>query len=64
MALAGVPVRVSDVGGSNLVEIDMLVTADAVPEVPSAGWDLFSAEPARAEFVSGVAGRSAVAFMV
>ncbi len=56
--------RVTDAGGTILVEIDMLVTADAVPEVPSAGWDLFSAEPARAEFVSGVAGRSAVAFMV
>jgi len=37
MALAGVPVRVTDAGGANLVEIDMLVTADAITEVPSAG---------------------------
>ena len=27
MALAGVPVRVTDAGGTSLVEIDMLVTA-------------------------------------
>ena len=31
--LAGVTVRVTDAGGTNLVEIDMLVTADAVTEV-------------------------------
>ena len=37
MALAGVPVRATDAGGTNLVEIDMLVTADAITEVPSVG---------------------------
>lgn len=37
MALAGVTVRVTDGDGTNSVEIDMLVTADAVPEVPSVG---------------------------
>ncbi|MDJ0489699.1 hypothetical protein QNA24_25300 [Rhodococcus qingshengii] len=34
---AGVTVSVTDAGGTNLVEIDILVTADAVPEVPSVG---------------------------
>lgn len=34
--LAGVTVRVADAGGTNLVEIDMLVTADAITEVPAA----------------------------
>ncbi|WP_409529217.1 hypothetical protein [Rhodococcus erythropolis] len=34
--LAGVTVRVTDAGGTNLVEIDMLVTADAITEVPAA----------------------------
>jgi hypothetical protein len=33
--LAGVTVRVTDAGGTNLVEIDMLVTADAITEVPA-----------------------------
>jgi len=33
--LAGVTVRVTDAGGTNLVEIDMLVTADAIAEVPA-----------------------------
>ncbi len=33
--LAGVTVRVTDAGGTNLVEIDLLVTADAVTEVPA-----------------------------
>ncbi|MFK4362363.1 hypothetical protein ABH939_005898 [Rhodococcus sp. 27YEA6] len=28
-------VRVTDAGGTNLVEIDMLVTADAIAEVPA-----------------------------
>ena len=37
MALAGVTVRVTDGDGTNSVEIDMLVTADAITEVPS-GW--------------------------
>ncbi|CAN5244480.1 hypothetical protein BH09ACT9_BH09ACT9_31030 [soil metagenome] len=27
--------RVTDAGGTNLVEIDMLVTADAITEVPA-----------------------------
>lgn len=27
--------RVTDAGGTNLVEIDLLVTADAVTEVPA-----------------------------
>jgi hypothetical protein len=44
MALAGVTVRVTDGDGTNSVEIDMLVTADAITEAPSVGWDLFSAE--------------------
>jgi len=30
-------VRVNDAGRTNLVEIDMLVTADAITEVPSVG---------------------------
>ena len=30
--LAGVTVRVTDAGGTNVVEIDMLVTADAIAE--------------------------------
>ncbi|MDV8009503.1 hypothetical protein [Rhodococcus sp. IEGM 1318] len=29
--------RVTDAGGTNLVEIDMLVTADAITEVPAIG---------------------------
>lgn len=33
--LAGVTLRVTDAGGTNLVEIDMLVTADAIAEVPA-----------------------------
>ncbi|WP_251014263.1 hypothetical protein [Rhodococcus qingshengii] len=33
--LAGVTVRVTDAGGTNLVEIDLLVTAEAVTEVPA-----------------------------
>lgn len=37
MALAGVTVRVTDGDGTNSVEIDMLVTADAITEVPSVG---------------------------
>ncbi|MGM5068928.1 hypothetical protein EU244_029275 [Rhodococcus qingshengii] len=35
--LAGVTVSVADAGGTNLVEIDILVTADAIIEVPSVG---------------------------
>lgn len=35
--LAGTTVRVTDAGRTNLVEIDMLVTADAITEVPSVG---------------------------
>jgi hypothetical protein len=31
--LAGITVRVTDAGGTNLVEIDVLVTADAITEV-------------------------------
>ncbi|OQM78085.1 hypothetical protein B0E55_05985 [Rhodococcus sp. 66b] len=37
MTLAGVTVRVTDGDGTNSVEIDMLVTADAITEVPSVG---------------------------
>ena len=37
MALAGVTVRVTDGDGTNSVEIDMLVTAEAITEVPSVG---------------------------
>lgn len=33
--LAGITVRVTDAGGNNSVEIDMLVTADAITEAPS-----------------------------
>ncbi|MCW2092994.1 UNVERIFIED_ORG: hypothetical protein M2328_006347 [Rhodococcus erythropolis] len=33
--LAGVTARITDAGGTNLVEIDMLVTADAITEVPA-----------------------------
>lgn len=33
--LAGITVRVTDAGGTNLVEVDMLVTADAITEVPA-----------------------------
>ncbi|MEH6796407.1 MAG: hypothetical protein V7694_19960 [Rhodococcus sp. (in: high G+C Gram-positive bacteria)] len=33
--LAGITVRVTDAGGTNLVEIDMLVTADAITETPA-----------------------------
>ena len=32
--LAGITVHVTDAGGSNSVEIDMLVTADAITEAP------------------------------
>lgn len=32
---AGVTVRVTDAGGTNSVEIDMLVTADAITEAPA-----------------------------
>jgi len=32
--LAGVTVRVTDAGGANSVDIDTLVTADAITEVP------------------------------
>ncbi|MDV6275608.1 hypothetical protein R3Q06_19105 [Rhodococcus erythropolis] len=31
---AGITVRVTDAGGTNLVYIDMLMTADAITEVP------------------------------
>jgi hypothetical protein len=33
--LAGVTVYVTDAGGTNSVEIDMLVTADAITEAPA-----------------------------
>ncbi|MFF1555504.1 hypothetical protein ACFVX3_31230 [Rhodococcus erythropolis] len=33
--LAGVTVRITDAGGTNLVEIDMLVTADSITEAPA-----------------------------
>ena len=35
--LAGITIRVTDAGGTNLVEIDMLVTGDAITEVPPVG---------------------------
>lgn len=33
--LAGLTVRVTDAGGTNSVDIDMLVTADAITEAPA-----------------------------